>query len=109
MARIDRVQALLKAEIAKVLQTQLRDGKIGFITITEVKVSKDLGHAQIYYSEIGSDEQKKKTEKALRSASRFIHHEIFKKVYLKTVPKLRFRYDPSIEKGVELINKINQL
>jgi len=109
MSRIDRVEELIKQEIANILIKKANDHRIGFISIQKVKVTKDLSHAKVFYSQIGSDEEKKKTYRALRSASNYIKGELGKVISLKTIPTLRFIFDESIERGVELANKIKGL
>ena len=110
MARLDRVSSLLKQEIARILRQRVNDSRIGFISITEIKLSKDLAHAWIYYSQLGNDIEKNKTKKGLYSATKFIEQELYKVDFnLKTLPKLHFKFDPSLERGVELVNKINDL
>lgn len=108
MSRLDRIDSLLKKEISAVIQHKL-DAKIGFLSITEVDVNKDLSHAKVYYSMIGSEEDKEKTHKALVKAAGYIKGEVGKVVRLKKIPTLRFIYDNSLERGNVITQKINSL
>ena len=109
MARQDRISSLLKSEIATLLRNKINDDRIGFISITDVTVSKKHDHAYVYYSQIGTPEEKERTKKGLASASKFLHAELSKIIRYMAVPKLHFRFDDSIERGVETLNKINSL
>ncbi len=106
--RTDRISELIKREVATIIQ-RLDDRRIGFVSILHAKVSPDLRHAVIYYSQIGDDTAKKSTRKALKSASGFIKGEVGNIMRMKTVPDLQFVFDDSIEKAAELITKINRL
>lgn len=109
MSRQKKLSSVLKIEISDLLLKKINDVRIGFISITEVKISSDFKQAWIYYSQIGSDSQKEETKKGLSSATKFIHSELSKKIRYMAIPKIRFRFDDSIEKGVNIINKINEL
>ena len=93
------------------IQRELKDPGIGFVTITDVEISSDLKRAHIYYSILGDDESKLKTAKALKRARGFVQHEIGKRLRLKHVPEVEFHFDGSIEYGArieELIRQIHQ-
>lgn len=107
--RLERVESLLKQQIAKILQEKIEDTRIGFVSITYVEVSKDLAYAKVFYSHLGSDKQREKTQEGLNSASRFIKGELGNRIRLQTIPDLRFVYDTSIAKGSDIINKLNSL
>ena len=109
--RKDRIGDLIKKEIAHIIQNELKDPGIGFVTITAVKVSVDLKHAKIFYSVLGDEDSKRKSESALRRASGFIQHEIGKKLKLKYTPEIFFQFDGSAEYGAHiegLIQKIHR-
>lgn len=107
--RGQRFNEILKQEIAMILRRRINDSRIGFISLTDVKVTSDLKLAKVFYSQIGSDEEKKLTRKALRTAKNFIKFEVGKVIQMKTVPDLIFIYDQTLEQGVHIVNKIKQL
>lgn len=109
MSRQKKLSSVLKTEISALLLKKINDVRIGFISLTEVKISSDFKQAWVYYSQIGSDIQKEETKKGLSSATKFIHSELSKKIRYMAVPKIRFKFDDSLEKGVNIINKINEL
>ena len=109
--RKDRVGDSIKREVSLMIQQELKDPGIGFVTITGVEVSADLKRAHIYYSILGDEESKTKTAKALKRACGFVQHEIGKRLRLKHVPEVEFHFDGSVEYGTrieELIRKIHQ-
>jgi len=109
MSRQKKLSSVLRTEISSLLLKKINDSRIGFISITEIKISSDFKEAWIYYSQIGSEQQKNETKKGLSSATKFIHSELSKTIRYMAIPKIRFRFDDSLEKGVDIINKINQL
>lgn len=107
--RLERINSLLKQEIATILTRRINDQRIGFISITEVKISKDLSLAKVFYSQLGSEEDRKRTKKGLQAARKFIKGEIGRVIKLRTVPDLCFIYDESIERGSRVLSKLNKL
>jgi len=84
---------------------------MGFVTITEVKVTDDLQHAKVYFTVYGSDEERVTTEKLLRKMTPFMRYHIGQRIRLRYTPKIVFYYDETIKRAArieELINKIHQ-
>jgi ribosome-binding factor A len=109
--RKDRVGDLLKREIAQIIQSQLKDPGLGFVTVTGAKLSADLKQARIFYSVLGDEDSRKKSASALKRASGFIQNEIGRKLKLKYTPEILFQFDESVEYGAhieELIEEIHQ-
>ena len=108
--RKDRVGDLIKREIAHIIQCELKDPGIGFVTITAVEVSVDLKRARIFYSVLGDQDSKSRSRSALKRASGFIQREIGRKLKLKYTPEISFQFDGSVEYGAhieELLQKIH--
>lgn len=103
--RPERVARLLKEEIARAIQMELRDPLIGFTTVTEVVLTPDLRHADVYVTIFGEREQMKKSLDALNKAAGFIRKIIAKNLNLKNNPTFTFHLDESFEK-IEKIEKI---
>ena len=104
--RPDRVGHEIQAAIASMItRGELHDPRIGFITITGVKVSQDLRVAKVFYSLLGSDRQRAETEKALDTAKGFIRREVTARVKLRVSPEIHFAFDRSIGEG----DKIDRL
>ncbi len=107
--RIDRISAQLKSEISDIITRELNDPRIGFVTITSVKVSNDLRHARVYVTVLGDNKIKAETLAGLRSASRFIRGEIGHRLRIKFIPHIKFEIDTSLEKTTNVLNTLDKL
>ncbi len=98
--RPERVAQEIQSAVADLLiRGALKDPRIGFITLTGVKVSPDLSVAQVFYSMIGGDQQKADTQAGLDAAKGFVRREVTKRVKLRVSPEVFFSFDPSLEEG----------
>lgn len=98
--RPERVAHEIQAAVADLLtRGALKDPRIGFITLTGVKVSPDLSVAKIFYSMIGSENEKAETQAGLDAAKGFVRREVTKRVKLRVSPEVHFTFDPSLEEG----------
>lgn len=103
-ARTQRVADYLQRELANLIQQELRDPRIGMVSITGVDVSRDLGHARVYYTVMDADtaEQAGETTEALNRAAGFLRHELSRDSSMRSVPQLRFYFDASVGRGRDL-------
>jgi ribosome-binding factor A len=105
-ARPERVGQEIQAAIADLLSRgMLRDPRIGYITVTGVKVSPDLRVARVFYSMIGTPEQKRDTQEGLEAAKGFVRREVTSRVKLRVSPEIFFSFDESLDEG----DKIDRL
>ena len=95
--RIDKVQEFIKQEVSQIIQKDIKDPRVGFVTVTDVEMTKDLRHAKIFLSLMGSDEQKKATWEALNRALGFMRSEIGKRIRLRCTPELSLHLDKSLD------------
>ncbi|HOK55618.1 MAG TPA: 30S ribosome-binding factor RbfA [Armatimonadota bacterium] len=107
--RQEKVGELLKVEISQMLQRELKDPRIGFVTITDVEVSPDLRHARVFVSIMGEEEERQASMKALKSASGFIRSELGKRLRMRVTPDVEFRIDSSIEQGARIFELLEQI
>jgi len=108
--RIERVNHLIRQEISELLQRQVKDPRLGnFVAITEVSTSADLKYAKIFVSHICSETEKKETLSVLAAASNFFRRELAKRLRLRNIPELSFRWDDSIERGAHLQKLIDKI
>jgi ribosome-binding factor A len=107
--RVGRVGEQIKKELSLILQSELKDPRIGFITVTGVEVTNDLSQAKVYLSVLGEDDQKKDTLKALEQASGFVRTELGRRVRLRHTPELIFKFDTSIDYGSRIENLLKKL
>src|SRR5258708_40235030 len=94
--RQEQVQGRLIEEVSDMLRRDLKDPRLGFITITGADVSRDLKYAKVFISVLGGDESKKKSMAALRSATGKIRGEFARKAHLGGGPEVDFKFDQSI-------------
>ena len=97
--RIEKLQELIKQEMSKMLLKELKDPRIGFVTVTDVEMTGDLREAKIYVSVMGGSEQVKSSLEGLNSALGFIRREIGKRIRLKFTPEISFALDTSLDYG----------
>src|SRR5215510_910690 len=107
--RSDRVGDLLVELIADLLRKEIRDPRVGPVTITSAKVSKDLRHARIYFNLFGGRENKKEVLTGLTSATGFIRSKIAKQLKLRFVPTIDFVYDESQDEAQRIEDLLKQV
>jgi ribosome-binding factor A len=107
--RVGRVGEQIKKELSLIIQKELKDPRIGFITVTGVEVSGDLSQAKVYLSVLGSEEQKEETLKALGKGTGFLRSELGKRMKLRHTPELIFKFDSSIEYGSHIESLLEQI
>ena len=100
--RLDRVNQLVKEEISTLLQRELKDPRLGFVTVTEVEVSKDLRQAKVFVSVLGDEAQWKASLAALDSARGFVRNWLRQHLELRVTPEIDFRADRSMEHAARI-------
>lgn len=107
--RIDKISEEVKREIGRIIQQEIKDPRLpDMVSVTHVKVTKDLKYATVHVSVLGDDEKKKKAILALRSAAGFIRHELGQNLLLRALPELIFKLDDSIEHGFYISKLIDE-
>jgi ribosome-binding factor A len=106
--RMRRVNAAVREVLAEAVG-ELRDPRIGFVTVTGVETSPDLRHAQVFVSVLGSEKKRAKTLDGLAAAHGVLQARIAQELRLKRTPQLTFEYDPSVERGVRMSHLIDEL
>ncbi len=96
-SRIRRQEETLREKVATVLLDHLSDPRIGFVTVTRVELSRDRRTAQVFFTVLGTDEQRRTTERALKSAAPAIQERIGRTLTIRFTPSLRFVYDETVE------------
>ncbi len=103
------VQELLVQDISEILQREMKDPRIGFVTITDAEVTPDLRQARIYFSVLGTGEEREESGKALNRAAGFIRAQFAKRAEMRYVPELRFVFDTSVDRGARLSALLEQV
>ena len=110
--RRERMQDFLREEISMIIQQEIKDPGLGFITIIDVKMTEDLKYAKVYYSVFGSEEEKERTAQALKRATAYVKHLLGDKVRMKYMPEITFVYDTDQEKAAridEILKKVGNV
>ena len=107
--RLDRVNHLIKEEISLLLQRELKDRRLGFVTVTDVETTKDLRSAKVFVSVLGSEAQWSASLAALESAKGFIRNWLREHLDLRATPVLDFRADRSMERAANIQTLLKQL
>jgi len=107
-ARSLRVADQIQRELAEIIRTELKDPRVAMITLTGVEVTADYAHAKVFYTLMGSAEQRAETEVGLKQAGGFLRSQIARRIKLHSTPQLHFVYDASIERGFELSRLIDE-
>jgi ribosome-binding factor A len=100
--RVRKIQEFIKQEVSSIILRDLKDPRLGFVTITDAKITGDLREATVYVSLFGSDEQKKGTMEALRSANGYIRSEVGKRLQIRYAPQIEFKEDTSLDYGIKI-------
>lgn len=109
MSRVERVAQALKEEISNIIHDELKDPRIGFVTVTRVELTQDLRYAKIFFSVLGSEKEQKDTQEALESAAGFIRRLIAHRVKLRLVPEVRFIQDKSCEYSIHIQQELDKI
>lgn len=102
MARHERVAAELQKEISSIIHDELKDPRLGFVTVTKLELTQDLRYAKVFFSVLGKAHDYKKTKEALDSAQGFIRRLVAKRINLRFAPEIIFREDQSGEYSVHI-------
>lgn len=100
--RMRRVDEAVREVLSDAISKDLKDPRIGFVTVTAVKTSRDLRHSRVYVSVLGDATAREETLAGLRSAHGFLQSEISRQLRFKHTPALTFEYDESVERAARL-------
>ncbi len=107
--RSERLQELIKEEFSDIVRRELKDPRIGFISVTDVELSSDYSHAKVFISVFGDPEIQKKAMAGLESAKGFIRTELGKRIHLRHTPDLQIIADNSIERGAKIMKLLEEV
>lgn len=105
--RSDRVAEQVRRDLADLIRSELKDPRVGMITLTGVEVSADYSHAKVFFTLLGSEQALHETERALDHAGGFLRTQLAHRLRLRNVPQLHFVYDASVERGMRLSKLID--
>ena len=106
--RLRRVNEAVRQVLSDAITADLKDPRVGFVTVTAVRTSPDLRHAHVYVSVLGADSDREASMQGLRSAHGFLQRRVASELRLKHTPTLKFEYDDSIDRGMRLSELIDR-
>lgn len=109
--RVEKVQELMKQEISEIILRELKDPRIGFVTVTEVSCTSDLREAKVYVSIMGDEEKIKASWEGLKSSLGFIRREVGHRIRLRFTPEITFELDKTLDYSAhiqELLNRVEK-
>ncbi len=110
--RIRRVSEQIRAEVSQILRDEIRDPRLGMVTLTRVKLASDLGAATIFVSPLGEDPdeaRKEELNRVLRKVTGYVRRELSKRMKLRHTPEIRFLLDDSIAEGSHTLELLKEL
>ena len=107
-SRKDRVAEQIRRELADLLRTELKDPRVGMISITDVEVTADYAHAKVFFSTLAGSEHLEDVMTGLQKASGFLRRELGKRISIHMTPQLHFVFDQSLERGADLSKLIQE-
>lgn len=105
--RSERVAGQLRRDLARLIQQEIKDPEVGFVSLSDVEVTRDLSHAKVFIT-VFDPEKAKESLKALRRASTFLRHRLGQELRLRHVPELHFVHDDSVERGSHIDDLITK-
>lgn len=107
-SRKDRVTEQIRRELAELIRSELKDPRVGMVSLTGVELTPDYAHAKVFYSTLADAEHLPAVQKGLDTASGFLRRELFRRVRVHTTPQLHFVHDRSLERGADLSKLIQE-
>jgi len=105
--RLGRIADQIQKDLAELIRTEVKDPRVGMITLTGVEISSDHHHAKVFFTTLGGPESIAKAADGLAHASGFLRSHLAKGLKLRIVPELHFIYDESVERGIRLSRLID--
>ncbi len=106
-SRSQRVVEQIRRELAELIRLEVKDPRVGFITLTDVEITPDYAHAKVFFTAMGGEESVPDILQGLRRAGGFLRRELGRRIRLHTIPELHFHYDRSVEEGSRLSRLID--
>ncbi len=106
--RTRRVGEQIQRELAALIRDDIKDPRLGMVSISAVQVTRDLSHAKVHVSVLGNEQQSRESVDVLNRASGFLRHRLGKILHLRVIPELRFYLDLSLERGARMGALINK-
>ena len=106
-SRTSRIADQMQRDLAQVIRTEIKDPRVGLVTIQSIDVSPDYAHAKVFITQLGDAKNAKACIDALNHAAGFLRHHLAERLGMRTMPVLRFVYDESVERGIHISTLID--
>jgi ribosome-binding factor A len=107
--RKNRLESEIAKETSLILLQEVRDPRLGFVTVTRAKVSDDYRYAKVFVSIMGKDKEKKLSMKGLQHAQGFVQAELSRRIKMRSFPEIRFELDESIDKAFKMTKLLDEI
>ena len=107
-SRHARIADQIQRELAEIIRLEMRDPRVGMITLTGVDVSRGQSHAKVFYTELGAESAAEEAGRGLQRAAGFLRSELAHRLSTRSVPELHFEFDESVERGARLSKLIDE-
>lgn len=107
-SRKDRVNEQIRRELAELIRSELKDPRVGMISLTEVEVTPDYAHAKVFFSTLAGDDKIAEVQQGLKKSASFLRRELGRRIRIHTIPELHFVHDTSLERGADLSKLIDE-
>lgn len=107
-SRPRRVAEQIQRELAELIQLEVKDPRVGMVTLTEVEVTPDYSHAKVYFTLLSQEHSLDETLKGLNRAAGYLRSQLAHRMRLRIMPQLHFVFDSSVERGVQLSHLIEE-
>ena len=108
-SRSQRVVEQIRRELAELIRLEVKDPRVGFITLTDVEITPDYAHAKVFFTSMTGEADVPEIQRGLRRASGFLRRELGRRIRIHTIPELHFHYDRSVEEGSRLSRLIDDV
>jgi ribosome-binding factor A len=107
--RKQKIEEIIKRCVGDLILKEIKDQRVGFVSISKVELSRDMETAVVYYSVLGGDKDQRNADFGLNSAKSFIRKKLGKQLQIRKLPQLVFKYDDSIEGSVDIVHLIEEV
>ena len=107
-ARTSRIADQIQREVAELVRTEVRDPRVGMVTLTAVELSRDQSHAKVFVTVLGPQSAAEEAQEGLQRAAGFLRSQLAHRLTIRKVPELHFAFDESVERGVRLSRLIDE-
>jgi ribosome-binding factor A len=106
--RTERVAEQIQRELAELIRLEVKDPRVGFVTLTGVEVSRDYSHAKVFFTTLGAEAEHAATGEGLQRAAGFLRSQLAHRLNTRVIPQLHFVFDESVERGIRVTRLIEE-